>query len=102
MPMTDFKKMMQDDYIPGTDVVLNGVSEVMSEASAFSAFLQTLGNKDGMVGFQFHCNRKKFFMDDCQAFLEWTGNSCGAIEKVSCLKVLSKSRQSQLLTICND
>jgi hypothetical protein len=83
LPMTDFKKMMHDDFVPGTDVVLNGVSEVMSEASSFSAFLQTLGNKYVKVGFQFHCNRKKFFMDDCQAFLEWTGTSGGAIEKVS-------------------
>jgi hypothetical protein len=83
IPSTEFCKMEQGVANPGLEKVLSGVSDVMSDASSFAAFLQTLGNSEGNVTFQYHCERKNFFMDDCQAFLEWTATSVGAVAKVS-------------------
>ena len=67
--------------------VLNGVSEVMAESTAFSSLLQTLGNsKNSGISFQFACDRKNFFMDDCNGFLEWTASTSGAVAAVSVLR----------------
>jgi hypothetical protein len=66
--------------------VLSGVSEVMAESSAFASLLQTLGNvKGSCVSFHFVCDRKNFFMDDCNGFLEWTASTSGAAAAVSSL-----------------
>ncbi|GAX10095.1 hypothetical protein FisN_3Lh280 [Fistulifera solaris] len=60
--------------------VLSGVSEVMAESSAFASLLQTLGNvKGSCISFHFVCDRKNFFMDDCNGFLEWTASTSGAV-----------------------
>jgi uncharacterized protein (UPF0305 family) len=82
LPSTDFRKMAQGEAVPGVDRVLNGVSDVMADANGFSEFLQTLGNGEGAVTCQYQCDRKNFFMDGCQAVLEWTATSIGAINKV--------------------
>ncbi len=64
--------------------VLSGVSEVMAESSAFASLIQTLGNvKGSCISFHFVCDRKNFFMDDCNGFLEWTASTSGAVAAVS-------------------
>jgi hypothetical protein len=53
---------------------LNGVSEVVTDASYFSVFCSL--NESGTVAFH-HCDRKNF-LDGCNATLEWTETSVGA------------------------
>jgi hypothetical protein len=90
LPSVDFHKMAKSE--PGADKVLRGVTDVMADASGFAAFLQTLGTGEGNVTFQYQCDRKNFFMDDCQAVLEWTATSNGAVAKVrSVLRLLRDS-----------
>jgi hypothetical protein len=63
-----------------TDGTLRGVAEVMSESSSFSSFLQVAASPaKGAVSFQYHCDRSNFFMDGCNAFLEWTGSLVNAV-----------------------
>lgn len=82
LPSTDFRKMATGEALPGFEHVLNGVSDVMADATVFSEFLQTLGSGEGTVSCLFQCDRKNFFMDGCQAVLEWSATSVGAINKV--------------------
>jgi len=81
LPLTDFNKMVGGEVAPGSEHTLNGVSDVMADANVFSSFLQTLGSGQGAVTCQFQSDRKNFFMDGCQAVLEWTATSVGAIAK---------------------
>ena len=85
LPSVDFSKMKQNRPLPPLELTLNGVSDVMANSSSFSDFLQTLGTNDGTVACQFTCERKNFFMDGCQAVLEWHSTTIGAVAKV-CLK----------------
>jgi flagellar biosynthesis GTPase FlhF len=80
VPMTDYRKAMQSRT--SFDQVLRGVSDVMADSSSFAEFLQTLGNGNGAVSFQYHCDRSNFSMDSCTAFLEWTATSVGAVNQV--------------------
>jgi hypothetical protein len=84
LPLMNFWKVMQggSEALHGNELVLNGVSDVMADANGFSEFLQTLGAGQGTVTCQFHCDRKHFFMDGCQAVLEWTATTTGAVGKV--------------------
>lgn len=83
LPITDLRKVLQKEVEPGYEQVLNGVSDVMSDAGVLSAFLQTLGNGDNTVTCQYHCDRTNFFMDGCHAVLEWNATSIGAFLNVS-------------------
>lgn len=83
IPSTDFRKMTHGEAVSGVEKVLNGVSDVMADANTFSEFMQTLGQGEGTVTCQYHCDRENFFMDGCQAVLEWTATSAGAVNKVS-------------------
>lgn len=78
LPTTDLHKVLQREVEPGYEQVLNGVSDVMADAGVFAAFLQTLGNGENTVTCQYHCDRTNFFMDGCNAVLEWTATSIGA------------------------
>jgi hypothetical protein len=82
LPFMDFRNMGQGGPLPSLELTLNGVSDVMANANAFSDLLQTLGTKEGKVTTQFHCERNNFFMDGCQAVLEWRSSTVGAIVKV--------------------
>jgi hypothetical protein len=82
LPSIDFLKMTQNGPLPPSELTVNGVSDVMNNATSFSVFLQTLGKNDGTVSCQFICERKNFFMDGCQAVLEWRSTTIGAVDKV--------------------
>jgi hypothetical protein len=90
LPSLDFRKTAQDDTHPAFEISLNGVSDVMANAIVFSDFLQTLGPKEGAVSCQFQCDRKKFFMDGCQAVLEWSSTTVGAVAKVLFCECISR------------
>jgi len=81
LPLTDLNKMVHGEVAPGFEQTLNGVSDVMADANVFAAFLETLGSGEGAVTCQFQSDRKNFFMDGCQAVLEWSATSVGAIAK---------------------
>ena len=58
---------------------LSTVQLVMAESTVFSGFLQTVrSNENTLVTVQFDCDRKNFFMDSCNAVLEWTATAVGA------------------------
>ena len=52
---------------------------------ALNGIYWALGMEDdskGAVSFQYECDRNKFFMDGCNAVLEWTSTSVNAKAKV--------------------
>lgn len=60
--------------------VLNGVPEIMADATNFTEFLQGFkGEGDNMIGLHYECDRKKFLMDGCNAVLEWTAKSTNKV-----------------------
>ena len=82
--------MTQAGPLPPLELTLNGVSDVMANAKSFSDFLQTVGTNEGTASCQFHCERKNFFMDGCQAVLEWRATTIGVSNKVCSMLFLSK------------
>jgi hypothetical protein len=88
LPVTDFRETIQSKT-PGakTDYLqtLTGVSEAMADASLLASFLKSLGksSEGDAIYFQYQCDRKNFFMDNCIAVLDWTASSQGAIQHVS-------------------
>lgn len=60
--------------------VLNGVPEIMADATNFTEFLQGFkGESDNVIGVHYECDRKKFLMDGCNAVLEWTAKSTNKV-----------------------
>ena len=91
-PITTFRKMVHlQNGSPRREVeqVLTGVSEAMTDSSYIASFLQTLGKDSNAartpISFSYSCDRKHFFMDNCNAVLEWTATSSGAIQQVCSL-----------------
>lgn len=82
LPISDLNKMMRGEVAPGCEQTINGVSDVMADANVFASFLESMGSRNGTVACQFQCDRQQFFMDGCQAVLEWTATSVGAVAKV--------------------
>lgn len=87
-PITTFRKMVHlQNGSPRREVeqVLTGVSEAMTDSSYIASFLQTLGKDSNAartpISFSYSCDRKHFFMDNCNAVLEWTATSSGAIQQ---------------------
>ena len=81
-PISDLNEMLRGEVAPGFEQTIKGVSDVMADANAFSSFLQSMGSRPGNVTCQFDCDRPNFFMDGCDAVLEWTATSIGAVAKV--------------------
>jgi hypothetical protein len=91
-PITNFRQMVHlENGSPRREVdqVLTGVYEAMSDSSYIASFLQTLGKDSSAaktpISFSYNCDRKNFFMDNCNAVLEWTATSSGAIQQVTSL-----------------
>jgi hypothetical protein len=91
LPTMDLRDVSRCGQTPSLELSLNGVSDIMANANTFSEMLQSLGTKEGNVTSQFHCERKNFFMDGCQAVLEWRSTTVGAIEKVQFLFMMFRS-----------
>lgn len=69
------------------DQVLVGVTEVMRESQSFASILQTMAPPPAQEGtppifLQYHCDRKNFLMDGCNAVLDWTAVSVGSVQRV--------------------
>ena len=81
LPRAEFYKMGNGEKT-ASDVVLKGVNNVMEDNKNFTTFLKTVTSDNGSaMAIQFHCDRKNFFMDGCNAFLEWTATvpSCDQV-----------------------
>ena len=84
VPLPSGNEIVQGEVNAGFEqTTLIGIKDVRGEANDFSSFLQTLGNGKGPVTCQFQCDRESFLMDGCQAILEWTATSVGAVAKCS-------------------
>lgn len=87
LPFMEFYKMAEGEKSSTFDITLKSVASVMENTKHFTAFLRTLDTTASEEGpaLQFNCDRKKFFMDGCSAFLEWTAIITGT-KQVSYLK----------------
>jgi hypothetical protein len=74
LPVTDFRTMLDKPMNCNYEQVINGASEAMEDASYLATFLQTLSKSDSSDTYTLHyeCDRKNFFMDGCNAVLDWT------------------------------
>ena len=72
--------MAEGEKNASSEVTFKGVANVMEDTKNFSTFLQSLEsvNNDETSVLQFNCDRKNFFMDGCNAFLEWTSVLSGS------------------------
>ena len=70
--------IVQGGVAPRAQQILSGVSAVIADAEAFHVFLQTLGSGQGTVTCRFQCDRESFWMEGCQAGLDWTATIVGA------------------------
>ena len=82
LPPTDFQTMVaRDGSEQQHQQVLSGVHDVMADASYFAAFLQTLTGEDNEAAAPvyaiYSCDRESFFMDGCQAVVNFEVTSCG-------------------------
>lgn len=55
--------------------VLTGVEDGMADSAYLANFLQSLSPEDESVSLVYDCDRSNFFMDNCNAFLEWTASA---------------------------
>ncbi len=92
LPMTDFRKMVQEDNHHNhnrdnnnnavcLEQCLQGVGEVMADSVHVAAFLRSLrgdAEDHGTVTLAYHCERKDFFMDGCNTVLDWTATTVAA------------------------
>lgn len=71
VPRMEFYKLAEGEKA-GSEITFKGVATAMEDTKNFTSFLQscTGGSGAGMT-MQFHCDRKNFFMDGCNAFLQW-------------------------------
>lgn len=86
LPLTDFRNMVHHESSQssnGFEQVLSGVTEAMEDSNHLSEFIQSLSknNEKDDIAFAYSCDRKKFFMDNCHAVLEWTASTHGAMKE---------------------
>lgn len=83
LPITEARK--QALGVEGFQQTLTGVADTMTDADNMAALLQNLGKNttESPVTLQYGCDRKNFYMDGCNAVLEWTGSTVGSVAKVS-------------------
>ena len=78
VPVSSLCRKTTGGEVSGFEQKLNSVETVMAESSVFSNFLQTLGvSGEGGVTMNVTCDRKNFFMDGCNAVLEWSASAVG-------------------------
>jgi len=86
VPRMEFYKQA-DGEKTNSEITFKGVAKAMEDTKNFTAFLQTLSGGNNTTAMQFHCDRKNFFMDGCNAFLQWNA-TMPAAEQVSLTGVI--------------
>lgn len=84
IPVTPFRKTVAASHEGITEQILRGVGDSMADSTHFASFLQGLGGQESTdaVTFQYHVDRKNFFMDGCTGLLDWEGTTLGAVKRV--------------------
>lgn len=99
LPVTHFRAMAKADLKgkalrkSGTirdsnqyEQVFTSVAEVMADSAQLGAFLGSIGMNNrlatdkAIVSIEYSCDRSKFFMDGCNAVLDWTATTIGAVQ----------------------
>lgn len=92
LPRTGYRKMVRSDKAVDEDdsrttweQVIRGAGPAMEDSQCLSDFLQTIGSEqDGQstqVQIVFKCDRKRFFMDNNTAFMDFDATTVGAVDK---------------------
>jgi len=93
LPRTTYRNIVDEDQSQAADSntsrasleqVLRGPDAVMEDSKLLSNFLQTIGGDaaDGsQIQISHRCDRKRFFMDDNVAFMDFAASSVGAVNK---------------------
>lgn len=84
LPRTEYRIMLQNQLGDSLSQVLKGATECLDDASKLSAFVNSIGlgnvsqiPNNAAVRMTYHCDRKKFMMDDVNAVLDWTMSTSG-------------------------
>lgn len=93
LPRTTYRDIVDADQYPAADSntsrasleqVLRGSEAVMEDSKHLSNFLQTIGGDaadSSQIQISHRCDRKRFFMDDNVAFMDFAASSVGAVIK---------------------
>ncbi|KAL7445140.1 hypothetical protein ACHAXM_011868 [Skeletonema potamos] len=93
LPRTTYRDIVDADQSPAADSntsrasleqVLRGSDAVMEDSKHLSNFLQTIGGdsaEGSQIQISHRCDRKRFFMDDNVAFMDFAASSVGAVNK---------------------
>lgn len=101
VPSMDLYKTAEGDK-SGTEITFKGVQNVMQDNKFFMVFLQTHASGDSAVSMQFHCDRKNFFMDGCNAFLEWSATvpACEQVSLKGVIRCVFSPASNKLISTC--
>jgi hypothetical protein len=93
LPRTTYRHIVDEDQSQAADSntsrasleqVLRGPEAVMEDSKHLSNFLQTIGGDAAdasQIQISHRCDRKRFFMDDNIAFMDFAASSVGAVNK---------------------
>jgi len=93
LPRTTYRHIVDEDQSQAADIntsrasleqVLRGPEAVMEDSKHLSNFLQTIGGDAAdasQIQINHRCDRKRFFMDDNVAFMDFAASSVGAVNK---------------------
>jgi hypothetical protein len=104
VPVTPFRKMVATGQEGLAEQVLRGVGDCMADATFFAGFLQGLGSQEATdtVTFQYHVDRKDFFMDGCTGLLDWEGTTIGAVKRVGYSQIKTKAYATRSPQVTNE
>ena len=82
LPVTDFRDMVHPEMKNRFEQILSGVPETMRDSNLLAAFVQSLPKPHGKGSavLSYNCDRKNFFMDNCNAVLDWTASTHGDLK----------------------
>lgn len=88
LPRTEYRIMSQNPQGDSLTQILKGATECLDDASKLSAFINSIGignvsqiPNNTAVKITYHCDRKKFMMDDVNAVLDWTMSTTGCTSR---------------------
>jgi len=93
LPRTTYRQIVDGENSQASDnstsrasleQVLRGAEAVMEDSNYLSAFLQTIGGDmldATQIQISHRCDRKRFFMDDNIAFMDFAASTIGAVNK---------------------
>jgi hypothetical protein len=94
LPLTNYRKIVQRDNAGiesghKFEQVLLGATEAMEDATYVASFLHSIGSgmndysHRGPINICYKCERKNFYMDECNTMMLWTATTSGVNLEVS-------------------